>query len=672
MMDNIDWFYNQRISPTVSSQVPSMNGSLNPTPKAVTAPNNQINPKDHSLSISTNAPSTDSLLNPPPVEISAPSEGVSSHLKEVETEDSPSLGEKFQNSWLGQNAEAINAGLDAVGGITNSLPGAGNTYNGPKGQTRAAIDQGYNAIADAAAQFGPYGQMASMAMKAANMLNGVQGAIFGATDGMTTTDAIMDSPLGFLTGVGWINQAFGKKSDTITKNEDVFAKVGSSYGGSNAAVDNALQYSGKKYGAFSSGARKDANLLIAESRRQQNALEGISEEATNRQDLLAGMSSILGNRRALAMQGGYDQSAIRVGKHGMSLTQEVSESNLGEILLDSTITEISFLPEEFKDGGILDSNTIGEIELEDESDDMLEYIYNRFPILKNYDIQLLYDPNFNPKKDLGNEYGDIEYMSSNHDTLPYYNDYSKPEHLRGKSVVVYNDNITPEDIALDAISHGLRERDSNYLKLVDNLLDNDVFYDEVFNEGFPRFSKMSYEDYQKLSDKQKKSILRKFEKSEEFNSAVDGLIRALLVKDELSEKLRYNYSKKFIDSIKNTEEWKNFENYILSNKVDSFKEGGSFNIIPAGALHARLHHMENDENITKKGIPVVSEKENGELEQHAEIEKEEIILRLSLTKRLEELAKEGTDEAALEAGKILVDELLNNTIDNTNILKNTF
>ena len=100
---------------------------------------------------------------------------------------------------------------------------------------------------------------------------------------------------------------------------------------------------------------------------------------------------------------------------------------------------------------------------------------------------------------------------------------------------------------------------------------------------------------------------------------------------------------------------------------NKFKEGGTFNVIPEGALHARLHHMDNAENLTKKGIPVVSEKD-GELEQHAEIEREEIILRLSLTKRLEELAKEDTDEAALEAGKILVEEILNNTVDNTNKL----
>ena len=46
------------------------------------------------------------------------------------------------------------------------------------------------------------------------------------------------------------------------------------------------------------------------------------------------------------------------------------------------------------------------------------------------------------------------------------------------------------------------------------------------------------------------------------------------------------------------------------------------------------------EGITKKGIPVVSESPDGKLEQQAEIEREEIILRLEVTKKIEELAKD--------------------------------
>lgn len=99
-----------------------------------------------------------------------------------------------------------------------------------------------------------------------------------------------------------------------------------------------------------------------------------------------------------------------------------------------------------------------------------------------------------------------------------------------------------------------------------------------------------------------------------------------------------------------------------------FAEGGKMNIIPEGELHARLHHMEQ-EGITKKGIPVISEEEGGEIVQHAEIERNEIIFRLEVTKKLEELMKDGSDEAALEAGKLLVEEILNNTEDRTGLIQ---
>jgi len=51
------------------------------------------------------------------------------------------------------------------------------------------------------------------------------------------------------------------------------------------------------------------------------------------------------------------------------------------------------------------------------------------------------------------------------------------------------------------------------------------------------------------------------------------------------------------------------------------------NVIPEGALHARLHHMDNAEELTKKGIPVIDN--NGD--QQAEIELNEIIFNLEVT-----------------------------------------
>ena len=38
-------------------------------------------------------------------------------------------------------------------------------------------------------------------------------------------------------------------------------------------------------------------------------------------------------------------------------------------------------------------------------------------------------------------------------------------------------------------------------------------------------------------------------------------------------------------------------------------------------------------------------------------------------KKLEELAKDGSDEAAIEAGKLIAKEIMENTIDNTGLIK---
>lgn len=106
------------------------------------------------------------------------------------------------------------------------------------------------------------------------------------------------------------------------------------------------------------------------------------------------------------------------------------------------------------------------------------------------------------------------------------------------------------------------------------------------------------------------------------------------------------------------------DDVIKSEETPLFKEGGSMNIIPEGSLHARLHHMDNADNLTKKGIPVVDNDGN----QQAEIELNEIIFRKEVTDKLEKLAKDGSDEAAIEAGKLLVEEILNNTDDRTGLI----
>ena len=112
----------------------------------------------------------------------------------------------------------------------------------------------------------------------------------------------------------------------------------------------------------------------------------------------------------------------------------------------------------------------------------------------------------------------------------------------------------------------------------------------------------------------------------------------------------------------------------LPKKESELEETNQKNIIPEGALHAHKHHMENADNLTKKGIPVV----DNDGEQQAEIEKNEIIFTLEVTKRLEELyskyqdyeySQKEKDEVAIEAGKLLVEEILFNTDDRTSLIE---
>ena len=124
---------------------------------------------------------------------------------------------------------------------------------------------------------------------------------------------------------------------------------------------------------------------------------------------------------------------------------------------------------------------------------------------------------------------------------------------------------------------------------------------------------------------------------------------------------------------------------ILSNITTDIQKlaiGGKISdvsVIPAGSLHAHKHNLESidpelDGKITSKGIPVVTWDEGGEIEQMAEIEKEEIVFRKSFTEEIESLYKAykdnpNDDEFAITAGKLLCQEILKNTQDNTGLIK---
>lgn len=108
-------------------------------------------------------------------------------------------------------------------------------------------------------------------------------------------------------------------------------------------------------------------------------------------------------------------------------------------------------------------------------------------------------------------------------------------------------------------------------------------------------------------------------------------------------------------------------------EIQSFQNGGvigiDVNVIAEGKYHAHKNHLEDVSeelsDLTKKGIPVITHSEGGEIEQVAEIEKKELIFRLEVTNKLEELFKDGSEEAMIEAGKLVAEEIIENTQDNS-------
>lgn len=111
------------------------------------------------------------------------------------------------------------------------------------------------------------------------------------------------------------------------------------------------------------------------------------------------------------------------------------------------------------------------------------------------------------------------------------------------------------------------------------------------------------------------------------------------------------------------------------NLLAKFQKGGKLgqpgiesNVIVEGAYHAHKNHLNeiNPElsDMTPKGIPVATEDPDGVKTQVAEIEVGELILTKELTEKLEALYKDGSDEAAIQAGMLFAEEIIDNTVDN--------
>lgn len=530
-----------------------------------------------------------------------------------------SFSDKFSNSTFGKNFRAWNSGLNLANTAFTGIFGEKDEYQGEKGDITQSMDSAYDSIQNLAGSFGPIGQFISLGMGANKLLGNVANKLGAGTSGMTTTDALLGSSFLQLTPIGLVNGFGGKKTNTITKDNDLFAQMGSSYSGSNQTINDALQKSGKKYGLLSRSDMNDANQEIYEARRQQNVISNISSDATDRFNIRNSMSAINGNRRALTMQGGYDQASIRVGKSGLKInTIERAKSILSKYKEQQT--------NQLQQGGTIDPfeyylESLPENQRDSTNFRVKDYwIFNGKPKdFKEARRRGMFTQDkaglFHAKSIAENpETGEIEYMKASfHPTRYMESDWYE----KG---LIYNEDQNGNTITIQ-----LKPGVPGY---------------EDWKQFTNDYELVKSEPYWKYRKRQKKEV----------PSHKDGGT-FIEISTETSIEL------------------------VDPTSIPEFQNGGSINVIPDGALHARKHNMDVD-GITRKGIPVVSEKD-GEIEQQAEIEKEEIIFRLEVTQKLEELEKkfysdestqEEKDECALEAGKLLVNEILYNTQDNTNNL----
>lgn len=455
---------------------------------------------------------------------------------------------EIDNSVIGKSGlfSKANIGntMNIAGGIADMLGGflpEKNEYQGPKGNITRAIDTGYDTASDIAMSINP---IIGGAMKVGGFVSDGINAITGGTDGMTTTDAIFGSTLGNLLGVGIINSAFGKKADTMYKDNTTWEQQGSSYGGSLAKVDDAMTKSGKKYGVFSGKGRRAANRQIAEAKRQQGVIQDINNEA---QDafLSSNNSQTIGLRNQMDLNG-VNWNKIHAAKEGLKLDRDFAQKVI-----------------KLSKGDKSKIRSIGEL---------IEYAKQQNPRF----IQRLSEPPRGIKfvDDNGNEVEGSHYLES-------AGEYVIPRIQEVDGNLKF---FNHQDAVNRAIETG------NYLKMTP---EEAIIFAKEYKQGWPEFFK-------------------------------------------------------------------------------KFKNGGTVNVIPDGALHKNKHHLENIdekfEDVTAKGIPVITESAGGDITQHAEVEREEIIFNLDVTKQLEKLMEDGSDEAAIEAGKLLVHEILENTVDNTGLL----
>lgn len=450
-------------------------------------------------------------------------------------------------------------------------------------------------------------------MQIGGLVAGATRKLTGGTSQRTGADKFGDSTLGQLTGFGIINAAFGKKTRDFSADKSTIEQVGGAYSGLVRDINKAEDLAGQKYGLASSGKRKKTNNFIDKTESKMFSASNVAKNASDLSSIATNMSDLNHLQYGFNLNGGYDQRYMRAAKNG-AILKRIKKINfrkqggeiVGAINLDNWQPVITEAIEQFENGGELEWTPV--ITFKDGGE-----------IQKNRTIEQLieYAKQQNPRfiQRLSEPVRFIEWEENG----KKYNG----THLLGYEFDGNNWYVFP---SIQEINGELK-RFTDPFEALDSAKKNNNFL--IMSKDEAKLFTESGEDK-------------------------DGNL--------------YGYKAG----------WPEFFKFQKGGKTEQEKdsqvaETTQKNIIPEGALHAHKHHMENADNLTKKGIPVI----DNEGEQQAEIERNEIIFTLEVTKKLEELyskyydseySQKEKDEVAIEAGKLLVEEILFNTEDRTGLI----
>lgn len=208
-----------------------------------------------------------------------------------------------------QAGQIMSDSINAVGSAFKANNQANNS------NTTNMIDAGTQAVSSTLSEMGgvagAVGQIIGMADSAGQIIRGIT----GGTDQMTAADKFFDSGIGTVLG-GFVNQIWSKKSDAFATDVEALETVGSSYGGTAADIAEAAQKADKKYGLFSSNARKRANEAAKQVAATQNIMSGIADTARDQRLAVQSMGEQAGLAYSMMTDGGYNQKYTYAAKHG--------------------------------------------------------------------------------------------------------------------------------------------------------------------------------------------------------------------------------------------------------------------------------------------------------------------------------------------------------------------